>query len=82
MSTTLITARTKIVRVPRRQRPNFETVLRMYKEIYESPARAQSPTYTELVTTDEDEAEYYIDDSNPIDPNDTPPDGRAAEGSR
>ena len=54
----------------------------MYKQIYESPDRAQSPTYTELVTTDEDEAEYYIDDSNPIDPNDTPPDGRAAEGSR
>ena len=42
-----------------RQRPDFEAALRKYKEIFESPVRASSPAYTELVTTDDDEAEEY-----------------------
>lgn len=42
-------------------RPEFETVLEIYKVIYETPVpRAPSPTYTELVTTDEDEMEDYV----------------------
>jgi hypothetical protein len=49
-------------------RPEFEAVLEIYKVIYETPVpsaqppvpRAPSPTYTELVTTDEDEMEDYV----------------------